>query len=112
MQPLDITAIVLLLIAAALCGVYLYNINRTFKSLRSAEGRITLTFDEEYIEYERQHAQTIRLAWNRIAVVRNLANSLCFISSDQSGIVISVSNTYKGQILDWLRENRPETEII
>ena len=54
----------------------------------------------------------MRAAWNSIVVVRDLKNSLNFISSDTGGFTLSVADRYKTPVLDWLKENRPDVKII
>ena len=56
--------------------------------------------------------QIVKLGWDNIAVVRADRESLTCVSSDRTGIVISVAKQYAGEIPAWLHENQPKMEVV
>ena len=110
-KSLDIVAEICLAIAVIMSAAYLMNLNKVLKSLLDDVRTSVLTIDEDGVELRKEDSQTVKLAWNNIAVVKKYKESLNFVSANQSGFIISVDKRYSGDIENWIRENRPETEV-
>ena len=110
-KPLDITALLLLAVAALFCGMYLYNLNKLWRGLSDEQGTTVITLDENGVEYNREDTQIIRTAWEKIAVVKLCSESVCFVPSDRSSILVFVENRHSDAITEWLMQNRPDVEI-
>ncbi len=108
----DYAVLAALIVTLLMSVVYLTSLNRAKKGLMESGGNSVLTLDENGIELNKSDAQIVRLAWSKVAVLRIFSESLCFLSSDQNGLVIAVDRKYKDQILDWLKENPTGIQII
>ena len=102
---------VILLIEAIICGVYLRNLDRYYKTIREDRRTSVITFDENGVELNKSDAQVLRIAWSSVAVVRSLPESVDIISGEMMGAIISVNKDYREQILTWLKENQPQVEV-
>ncbi len=71
-----------------------------------------VTLDENGVEIEKTGSQAIRLAWDNVAFVRSFAESTCFFSKDLSGIVLSVNNNYRKEMLDYIKNNGIEVKVV
>ena len=58
------------------------------------------------------NSQVIRIAWENVAFVRSFKESISFFAKDASGIVISVTNKYKDQIMEFLNTNDTGVQVI
>ncbi len=111
-QALDIAGVVLLAFALAMCIVYLNSLNKFRRGMLTDQRTSLLTLDENGLELRKDDSQVVRIGWKNIAVVRILAQSMNFVSADQTGIVISVDKRYEGQVGEWLRANQADLEIV
>ncbi len=68
--------------------------------------------DENGVEINKGDTQIIRLGWDNVAFVRTFKESTSFFAKDASGIVISVTNKYKEQIMEYLNTNDTGVQII
>ena len=64
------------------------------------------------IEINKGDTQIIRLGWDNVAFIRTFKESTSFFAKDASGIVISVANKYKDQIMEYLNSNNTRVQII
>lgn len=71
-----------------------------------------VTLDENGVEIEKKGSQAVRLAWDNVAFVRVFDESTCFFSKDLTGIVLSVTNDYKKEILDYLKSSGLDIMVI
>ena len=71
-----------------------------------------VTIDENGIELEKTGSQAVRLAWDNVAFVRVFAESTSFFSKDLSGIVLSVTNEHKKELLDYIKDNNIAVKVI
>ena len=111
-KTLDLVIAGALLLEALVCGVYLRNLNRYFRTMKDDPRTSVITLDENGVELNKSGDQVVRIGWNNVAVVRNLPESLCILSADQLGVVIAVNKDHTEEILAWLRENQPQVEVI
>ena len=111
-DTVGIVLIVLALLEIILCAVYLRNLNRYYKTIREDRRTSVVTFDENGVELNKSDDQVLRIGWNSVAVVRSLPESVDIISGDMMGAVIAVNKDYREQILNWLKENQPQVEVV
>ena len=64
------------------------------------------------MEINKGNSQVIRIAWENVAFVRCFKESTSFFTKDASGIVISVTNKYKDQIMEYFNKNNIGVQII
>jgi hypothetical protein len=111
-RTIDYVAIGFLFLAVIMCFAYLYLLNRYRKSMIDEAGESILTLDEDGVELSKKDTQVIRNTWNNIAFVRLFNESICFIPRTKTGIMICITREFAKQIQDWLKENKPEIEVI
>lgn len=71
-----------------------------------------ITLDDNGVEINKGNSQVIRIAWENVAFVRSFKESISFFAKDASGIVISVTNKYKDQIMEFLNTNDTGVQVI
>ena len=54
----------------------------------------------------------MRVGWDEVALVRSFKESICFIAKNVTGLVISVTNTYKDDIMKYLEDNNVDVKIV
>ncbi|MBQ2042464.1 MAG: hypothetical protein II485_04690 [Firmicutes bacterium] len=110
-ETMEIVAAVLLAIGVAFSAVFLSSLNKAKNAMMSDERPSVVVLDDAGVELSKG-SQVVRLGWDNIAVVREGAESLSFISADQTGLVISVDKRYADGITAWLYDNKPQVEIV
>ena len=103
------------LVLAVLSIVYfsvIRNLNKTYRGILSQKGCSVITLDENGAELNRQNSQVLRMSWDNIAFVRLFKESICFFSKEPNGMLIIADIRHADAIIRWLRENRPDTELI
>ena len=93
-------------------AAFLFRLYKLKKTMLADPRTATLTLDENGVTLNKENTQELRVSWDGIRFVRVLREGVYFVTSEQTGVAISVSRNYENEILPWLRENRPETEII
>ena len=98
-------------------GIIIYyfairNLNRTYWGIMDQKRGSVITLDENGAELNRHNAQILRMSWDNIAFVRVFKESLCFFSKEANGMIILVDVKYADTIVSWLKENRPDTEMV
>ena len=111
-DPFDYAIITALGITVAMCVGYLFVLNKMLKAMLADSRTSVLSLDETGAELNKGGSQIVKLGWDTIAVVRVYRESLTFVSSDRTGIVISAAKQYADEILAWLRANQPSVEIV
>ena len=101
-----------LLVAALLCGAYLFSLHKTCRTMMAGQHRSVLTLDESGAELDVADTQTVKIARKNIAAVRIFTESICFIPAAGTGVIIAVDRKRASEVPDWIRENWPETEIV
>jgi len=112
LDTLDVVLIALLSFEAILCGAYCHSLNKLYRTMREDTRASVFTLDENGVELNKADSQILRIGWNSVGVVRRFSESLCFFSADPTGMIIAVNKQYEPQIAAWLRENRPDVEIL
>ena len=109
-----LTIAVLVLLAVVLfieimVFVYMNNLVRGY--LRDDRTAV-VTLDEKGVEMNKEGAQIVRLSWDNVAFVRAFEESTCFFAKDTAGLVLCVTNKYRQEIMDYLKENQPGVEVV
>ena len=97
---------------AVVLGTSYYVMKKRVKMFLDDERPSTITLDDKGIEINKGDTQIIRLGWDNVAFVRTFKESTSFFAKDASGIVISVTNKYKDQIMEYLNANNIGVQII
>lgn len=111
LDAMMIAALVLPAIAAFLNAYYLKNCIKLVKRFRDEHQTTVVTLDAGGIE-NKTDRQTVRLAWDGVAFARVFRESVAFLSSGGSGIVMTVDRKYESTILDWMKANKPTVRIV
>ena len=98
--------------AAAATAVIYFRMNKTVDGYLADDRPSTVTLDENGVEIEKTGSQAVRLVWDNVAFVRSFVESTCFFSKDLSGIVLAVNNDYRKQIMDYIKSNNIEVNVI
>ncbi len=95
-----------------LSAAFLFRLYKLKNALLADARRARVTLDDNWIILNKENAQEVRFGWDNVLFVRVLREGIYFVASEQTGMMISVCRRYQKLILPWLRENRPEIEII
>ena len=99
--------------AAAIVTIIVYaRMQKLVDSYLADDRPSVVTLDENGVEIEKTGSQAVRLAWDNVAFVRSFGESTCFFSKDLSGIVLSVTNDYKREIMDYLKNSDINVTVI
>ncbi len=99
-------------VAAAATAVILVRMNKTVDDYLADDRPSVVTLDENGVEIEKTGAQAVRLAWDNVAFVRTFVESTSFFSKDLSGIVLSVDNNYRKEIMDYIKSNNIDVKVV
>ncbi len=99
-------------VAAAATAVILVRMNKTVDDYLADDRPSVVTLDENGVEIEKTGAQAVRLAWDNVAFVRTFVESTSFFSKDFSGIVLSVDNNYRKEIMDYIKSNNIDVKVV
>lgn len=111
-SSLGVCAVTAAAMAAFVQAVMYYSMKKRVKMFLEDERDSTITLDDKGIEINKGDTQIIRLGWDNVAFVRTFKESTSFFAKDASGIVISVTNKYKDQIMEYLNKNNIGVQII
>jgi len=98
--------------ATFIIAISYYNLKKRVKMFLEDDRISTVTLDEKGVEINKEDAQIIRISWDNVAFVRTFKESTSFFAKDASGIVISVTNKYKDQIMEYFNKNNIGVQII
>ena len=111
-SPLPVCAMTAAAMAALVEAVIYSAMKKRVKMFLEDERDSTITLDDKGIEINKGDTQIIRLGWDNVAFVRTIKESTSFFAKDASGIVISVTNKYKDQIMEYFNKNNIGVQII
>jgi hypothetical protein len=97
--------------AVATCAI-LIRLNRMVNAYLADDRQSVVTLDENGVEIAKTGAQAVRLAWDNVAFVRTFVESTCFFSKDLSGIVLAVDNDYRKEIMDYIKNNNIDVQVV
>ncbi len=98
--------------AAAATVVILLRMNKMVDGYLADDRPSVVTLDENGVEIEKVGSESVRLAWDNVAFVRSFVESTCFFSKDLSGIVLSVDNDYRKQIMEYIKSNNIDVQVV
>ena len=110
-STLDYAIMAALAIAMAMCLAYLHMLGKALKTLMNDSRSSVLILDDSGVELNKEDSQIVKLAWSNISFIRLYANSLTFVSADQTGLIISIAKNYAGDIVSWMKDNQPNVSI-
>ena len=111
-SPMAVCAMTASAMTAFIIAVSYYAMKKRVKMFLEDERDSTITMDDKGIEINKGDTQIIRLGWDNVAFVRTFKESTSFFAKDASGIVISVTNKYKDQIMEFLNTNDTGVQVI
>ena len=98
--------------AAVATIVIIFRMNKMVDGFLADDKPAVVTLDDNGVEIEKTGSQAVRLAWDNVAFVRSFSEATCFFSKDLSGTVISVTNDYRKEIMDYLKNSDIEVTVI
>ncbi len=107
-----ILVVVFSAVAAVATVVVLFRMNKMVDSYMADDRPSVVTLDENGVEIEKAGSDAIRLAWDNVAFVRSFAESTCFFAKDLSGTVITVDNDYRKQIMEYIKSNNIDVQVV
>lgn len=99
-------------VAAAATVVILFRMKKMVDGYIADDRPSVVTLDENGVEIEKTGAEAVRLAWDNVAFVRSFAESTSFFSKDLSGIVLSVTNDYRKEIMEYIKSNKIDVKVV
>ena len=99
-------------VAAAATAVILFRMKKTVDGYLADDRPSVVTLDENGVEIEKTGSQAVRLAWDNVAFVRSFAESTSFFSKDLSGIVLSVTNDHRKEIMEYIKSNNIDVKVV
>ena len=91
--------------------IYRINMSKMVDAYLNDARVSTVTLDENGVELNKGGSQIMRLGWNEVALVRSFNESTCFIAKNVTGLVIVVTNLYKSDIMEYLKDNSINVRI-
>ena len=98
--------------ATAATAVILFRMKKMVEAYLADDRPSVVTLDENGVEIEKTGSQAVRLAWDNVAFVRSFAESTSFFSKDLSGIVLSVTNDYRKEIMEYIKNNNIDVKVV
>lgn len=92
--------------------IYRSNMKKMVDAYLNDDKISTVTLDENGVELNKGGSQIIRVGWDEVALVRSFKESTCFIAKNLTGLVIAVTNTYKNDIMKYLKDNSVDVRIV
>lgn len=99
-------------VAAAATAVVLFRMKKTVDGYLADDRPSVVTLDENGVEIEKTGSQAVRLAWDNVAFVRSFVESTSFFSKDLSGIVLSVTNDHRKEIMEYIKSNNIDVKVV
>jgi len=111
-DALIIAALVISFLALFASVRYYMSMKKMLDAYLADERTSVLVLDEAGIELDKEDGQVLRMAWGNVAFVRTFEESVCFISDQPIGFMISCLRKYQPEIYAYLKENQIELKII
>ena len=93
--------------------VYYKTIRKLYRDLiNQGDIHVTLTLDEEGVDYDDHGNKKIRLFWKNISFFRAFQHVACFFPKDLSGIMITIDRSEFAKIKEFLQENHIDLQVI
>ena len=111
-SPMAVCAMTASAMTAFIIAVSYYAMKKRVKMFLEDERTSIITLDDNGVEINKGNSQVIRIAWENVVFVRSFKETTSFFAKDASGIVISVTNKYKDQIMEYFNKNNIGVQII
>ena len=108
----NVLPIVLSILAIIAMAIYLSRMKKMVDGYLADDSPSVVTLDDDGVEINKVGSQAVRLAWDNVAFIRIFRESTCFFSKDLSGIVLSVTNDHKNEILEYLNSTDLGIKVI
>ena len=99
-------------VAAAATAVNIFRMKKMVDGYLADDRPSIVTLDENGVKKEKTGSQAVRLAWDNVAFVRSFVESTSFFSKDLSGIVLSVTNDYRKEIMEYIKSNNIDVKVV
>ncbi len=83
--------------------LYHFMIIKRIKAFMNVKGTITVTFDEDHIEYKTSE-HTYKIKWKDVKYITINEYTVCFIPKDIKKILLAINIKYKKDILKYVKE--------
>jgi len=93
-------------------AVYLANLMKILNSLYSNQTDTTFTMDKDGVGISITDEKDVKISWNKLYFARALKHSVAFVPKDYTTFVISVPVCYKSEVMEYIKENKPEIKFI
>ncbi len=103
---------IFLLIVIVFTVIVMRGARSLLDSIKNGSGYSSVILDETGIELGKRDSSVLKTAWGNILFVRVFSESVIFIPKELSGVLISVDIKHAKEITGWIKENRPEIELI
>lgn len=92
-------------VCVAMLLVYLNKMNKTVQAYLDDKRSSVVILDEKGVALSKDGSLAVRLPWEGVAFVRSFSESTCFVPKEELGIVISVFNSHKDEIREYMENN-------
>lgn len=108
-----IFCVFIMLAMLAVVFVYYRSMRKLYLDLINQKNdHVTITLDEEGIDYDDHGTKKLKLFWKNISFVRAFQHVVCFFPKDISGIMITIDKAQFAKIKEFLQENNINVQII
>ncbi len=91
--------------------LYHYMIVRRIKSFMNVKGTITVSFDEDHIEYKTSE-NTYKIKWKDVKNIAINEYTICFIPKDVKKILLAINIKYKKDVIKIIKELEKDKLVI
>ncbi|MBR6223638.1 MAG: hypothetical protein IKQ71_09385 [Lachnospiraceae bacterium] len=111
-DPLIYVCLGVMLLTFVLALVMYRSVNRYKKLLIDKSGKVTVTFDEEGIDYDNHADRKLKLSWGGTAFIRVLKECIYVTPKDITSVMICLKKDYAESVLRFVNENNIDVRII
>lgn len=109
----DIFCSLVMLAMLVIVLVYYRTMRKFYLDMINRENtHVTITLDEEGVDYDDHGSKKIKLFWNHISYFRAFQHVACFFPKDLSGIMITIDKAEFTKVKEFLQENNIDIQII
>ncbi len=101
-----------MLITFVLSLVMYRSVNKYKKFLTDKSGKVTVTFDEDGIDYDNHLDRKLKLSWGGTAFIRMFKECLYVTPKDITSVMICLKKDYAESVLRFVDENNIDIKII
>ena len=110
---MTLTGLFISVIGVVFLIVFFCLVNKTYHSiLDREEEKVTITIDENGIDYEVPGSKRFQISWDNVLFVRTFQETISFFPKEITGLVITVAKEHAEKIREYVRENKLPVQII